>query len=286
MIDVGAELRERGYAVLRGLVPAAACAAARAAFATEVRAFDGPLMRQASARAEPHRRGAGGLVVNGLLGIHELDPQRFAAFTAAATRLIGDPALVALLAGLLGGPPVVVETMYFESSRGNGLHADAHYHDAVPPAVLLGAWIALEDIAEDAGRFFVYPRSHLLGTDALAGADAYRAYAEQVIATSRAQAGADPVRTAVERASVRRWIRRIVDDAGLTPHAPPLAAGDVVLWTSRTLHGSHPPRRDDHSRHSITAHYLTAAARYVERGEPRPLRLRPIGALAYHVREA
>jgi phytanoyl-CoA hydroxylase len=281
---IAADLRGHGYAIVRGLMPRAACDAVRAAFAAEVREHAGPLLRQDSGRAEPHRFGPGGHVTNALLGIQDLDAARFGGFVAAGLAVAGHPALVALVRGILEQPPALVETMYFESSNGNGVHADAPYMDAAPPGRMIGAWIALEDIAAEAGRFFVYPRSHLLGTGALAGAEAYHAYEAVVIATSRAARGRDPVRIAAERVDARRRIARVIAAAGLSPIAPALAMGDVLVWDARTLHGSAAPARDDRTRHSITAHYLGAGDTYLVHGAPRPLRLRAMAELAIHLR--
>ena len=48
----------------------------------------------------------------------------------------------------------------------------------------------------------------------------------------------------------------LMRDSGLTVVAPYLAAGDVLLWNSLTVHGSLPASRPGLSRASLTAHCL------------------------------
>lgn len=280
--SVAAEIRDRGYVVLHGFMPAELCDEARAAFGAEIRDYPGGLLRQGSARSEPHKRNSANLITNPILGFHHVEAQRFERFVAAGLAIVSYPSLVALLRQLVGRTPALIETMYFESSMGNGVHADAHYMDALQPGLMVGAWIALEDIAPEAGRFFVYPRSQLLGTPALGGAASYRDYEASVTATNRAGT-LDPVRRGADRARSRRRIRQLIAELGLEAVSPALARGDVVLWHARTLHGSHPPSRDDRSRHSITAHYVPAdAGSYLVHGIASPLDLVQVGEIAVH----
>src|SRR5215212_10361604 len=176
---------ESGVAVLERLLPAPRCEAAVRAFADEVRPYAGPLLRQASTREEPHRLSRAGFVTNALLGFHD-HADRFPAFCEAALGLVTHPDLRACLAELLGDTPKLVESMAFESGLGTGVHADAHYMDSTDRGAMVGAWIALEDIDERAGRFYVWPRSHLLGTDAFAAVkDAWAEYVALSVETSR-----------------------------------------------------------------------------------------------------
>ena len=54
------------------------------------------------------------------------------------------------------------QNMLFDKSTGTIDHADTWYLDTKPRGKMIAAWIALEDIEETAGRFFVYPKSHKL----------------------------------------------------------------------------------------------------------------------------
>ena len=124
------------------------------------------------------------------------------------------------------------QNMLFDKSTGTIEHADTWYLDTDPVGYMVAAWIALEDIEEDAGRFFVIPKSHLLDIpycDSTKGIEGHKKYA--------------------------RFIKDYCDSRGLTRHAPPLKKGDILFWGSRTIHGSHSQTNGCHSRKSVTAHY-------------------------------
>ena len=57
---------------------------------------------------------------------------------------------------------VIWQNMLFDKSTGTVDHADTWYLDTMPKGLMVAAWIALEDIHEDAGRFFVIPKSNKL----------------------------------------------------------------------------------------------------------------------------
>ncbi|HEY4376983.1 MAG TPA: hypothetical protein VGM93_07480, partial [Acidimicrobiales bacterium] len=47
-------------------------------------------------------------------------------------------------------------------------------------------------------------------------------------------------------------------------HSPALAAGDVLLWSARTVHGSLPTSQPDRSRRSFTAHFIPDSTRFLQ----------------------
>src|SRR5210317_1972716 len=51
-------------------------------------------------------------------------------------------------------------SMFFDQNVGTPAHQDCYYLDSLPIGNLTGAWIALEDIDEKAGQFYVIPKSH------------------------------------------------------------------------------------------------------------------------------
>src|ERR1700677_528398 len=70
-------LASQGYVVVRKLIDPAVCAAIREAFELEVKSYGGFLYRQTTARAERNRFNALGHVMNPLLNLQDLDPERF-----------------------------------------------------------------------------------------------------------------------------------------------------------------------------------------------------------------
>ena len=107
----------------------------------------------------------------------------------AATALAGDPALLAMLAGLLGEAPVITAGLLLDKGPGAanweiGWHQDtSSYCEAIPPGQvgeirgglatfrprddtmgrLVTARVAVDDDTTEAGGLFVQPGSHRLG---------------------------------------------------------------------------------------------------------------------------
>jgi phytanoyl-CoA hydroxylase len=120
--------------------------------------------------------------------------------------------------------------MLFDANTETPPHQDWWYLDSVPNGNLIAAWIALEDIDEHAGRFFVIPESHRV----------------RLHDTEKTMPHSDWL--------VR--VRRYFDDHRAQVAAPALKKGDVLFWNSRTIHGSLPTVDRNYSRKSLTAHFL------------------------------
>ena len=106
---------------------------------------------------------------------------------------------------------------------------------------MVAAWVALEDIAAEAGRFFVCPGSQRRELARNAGEHQGAFHHERYLALVR------------ERLQSGEWELR----------APALRAGDVLLWGSRTVHGSLPTLEPARSRLSVTAHYIPASTGFL-----------------------
>ena len=74
---------------------------------------------------------------------------------------------------------------------------------------MVGAWIALEDIAPGAGRFFIYPRSHLID-----------------LALNRGS-----LSIASNHAGYKKMVLDVIREHGLECRAPALQKGDVKYET-------------------------------------------------------
>ena len=126
---------------------------------------------------------------------------------------------------------VIWQNMLFDKSTGTVDHADTWYLDTMPKGLMVAAWIALEDIHEDAGRFFVIPKSNKFELE---------------------QNSAENLPDHYEYA---KFIDNYVNTKGLTRYAPPLKKGDVLFWHPNTIHGSFNQVSSSKSRKSITCHY-------------------------------
>jgi phytanoyl-CoA hydroxylase len=239
---VRAYYEREGYVVLRDVVDHASCERMRAAFDGEVKPFGGFIYRQASANPERHVRTEFGYMLNSILNIHAVDPRFFTTFRQRGADLITSAPLQAVVRALLGEPGKIVQSMYFEGNPATWAHQDTYYLDSEKIGRMAAVWIALEDIEPGAGRFFIYPRSHLvdlgLNRGSLSIASNHAGYKKLVIDTILAN--------------------------GLECRAPALRKGDVLFWNAKTIHGSMDTAQPERSRSSVTAHYIPASTRFLQ----------------------
>jgi len=247
---------EFGYIIVRKLVQLSLCDELVAAFRKEVKPFTGPLLRQASARLGTHLFTADGFMANALLSVQDLVEPCFVQFRTRAIDVMAGQHTQKILRKLLIDTPLLVESMYFESTLiGVPLHADGDYMDSDVPGTMLGAWFALEDIAPLAGRFVLVPRSHRLERAGGRAAAAYREFRTRHARTS-ATSGSDMRTNVKRRLEEAALLHRAISENGLSVIAPMLEKGDAVFWSAGTIHGSLPPESRDQSRNSLTAHYI------------------------------
>ncbi|HXV25712.1 MAG TPA: phytanoyl-CoA dioxygenase family protein [Alphaproteobacteria bacterium] len=226
-----------GYVVLRGAIGEELCDAARTAFAEEVRPYEGFLYRQATADPERHVWTSGNYMLNSLLNIQDLPSRSFPRFRAIGLEILTHPGLIAALEAILGERPKIVQTMYFEGNPKTWAHQDTYYLDSTDLGRMVAAWVAVEDIHPGAGRFFVYPGSHRIEMPRNAG----------------------ELSIAFRHGHYKDLVLSVIRENGLECRAPALNKGDVLLWGSRTIHGSLETREPQRSRASFTAHYIPAS---------------------------
>lgn len=235
-------LHEEGYVVVRGLVDPDACAAVRQSFADEVKRYTGFLYRQATARAERNELNALGHVMNPLLNLQDLDPHRFAHLRRQTLDTFTSPGIAAGLRSVFGEDPKLVQTMYFEGNSETWAHQDTYYLDSERLGTMVAAWIALEDIHPGAGRFYIYPRSHRIDI--------------------RKNGGDFDI--AFHHDRYKALIVDLIHRHGLEVRAPALAAGDVLFWQAKTIHGSLATQGTTRTRQSLTAHYIPKSHRFLQ----------------------
>jgi phytanoyl-CoA hydroxylase len=173
-------------------------------------------------------------VVNGLLNCHipgQCPP--LDGFAQTVLAVITHTRLQAAIRRLTGRPGAAcVQTMVFDYSPATMAHQDCVYLDTVPSGAMIAAWIALEDIPEAAGRFYVMP---------LAETPPLPAFTEHDVFGSETYMPA---------------IQAVIDRFGDRLIAPALDKGDVLFWSSRVIHGAFAASDPRCSRKSITAHYV------------------------------
>ena len=253
--------RENGYVVMRNLVPAAVCDAARAAYEREVKPYPGYLYRQASANPERHVMTSSGHVLNSLLNIQDFDAGAFPQFRAAGLDAITCEPMREAVRGMLGEPGRLVQSMYFEGNPVTWAHQDTYYLDGDPIGSMAAAWIALEDIHPGAGRFYVYPGSHRV---------------------DMVKNGGD-FDIAFHHDRYKALVIDVVRKFGLQCRAPALNKGDVFFWSAKTIHGSLETREPAQSRSSITAHFIPASGRFMQyQTRARSMALQEVNGVQVH----
>lgn len=188
-----------------------------------------PFFRQNTNRYEANEINEFGYVKQAFLDIH--DYENFNKFSAIAKKIFCGVEIHQALNEITGSKACnLMQTMLFDANTETTPHQDWWYLDSVPNGHLLGAWIALEDIDEKAGRFFVMPKTHTVD-----------------------------LHSDTPDLPHDRWLERMRHYVSENPqqiYAPALKAGDVLFWNSRTIHGALPTIEPTYSRKSLTGHYL------------------------------
>jgi phytanoyl-CoA hydroxylase len=233
---------ENGYVIVSGAVDRVACEQLRSLWASEVKPSDAFIYRQATAKAERHEFNAQGWVMNPILNLQSVDPKRYPEFRSFATeRILTAPNLVRTFRALLSEQPKIVQSMYFEGNSATWEHQDSYYLDSEQVGSMAAAWIAMEDIAATAGRFFVCPKSHRIDLG------------RQTFKTNIADHHEDYIQSVVQR----------VRELELPIRAPCLSQGDVLFWNAWTIHGSLDSQDAKHSRASVTCHAIADSHRFL-----------------------
>jgi phytanoyl-CoA hydroxylase len=233
----------------------------RGVFDDEVKPFGGYIYRQASANPERHVLTEHGYMLNSILNVHAVDPRHFPTFRRCGTDLITVAAMQEAVRAILGEPGKIVQSMYFEGNPATWAHQDTYYLDSEKLGLMVGAWIALEDIAPGAGRFFIYPRSHLVDLGLNRGS----------------------LSIASNHVGYKQLVLDAIREHGLECRAPALNKGDVLFWSSKTIHGSMSTTQPERSRSSVTAHYIPVSTRFMQyQTRIKPLNISTINGMQVH----
>ena len=128
----------------------------------------------------------------------------------------------------------ILMSMLFGRKSGTPGHQDAYYLSSKPVGNITAAWIALEEINENSGQFWVLKRDNNnladLNADEIKNANLYEDFSRKFV-ENQLKNGAKLI-------------------------APNLNPGDILFWNELTFHGSFKEKNKNSSRLSFTAHYL------------------------------
>ncbi len=230
-------MRERyeaeGFSIRPGVIPMELIDRLIDALHTDIFPSTDKFYRQNSARYEVNRFTEHGYLANALLDIH--DYRRHRRFSECALELFFCEPLLREIDDLTGHPRMqLMQTMLMDANPTTPAHQDWWYPDTVPNGNMIAAWVALEDLDDRAGLFYVMRDSQSVN-----------------------------LHHDLETLTHREWLARMA--AWEAEHedrivAPALEKGDVLFWNAATIHGSLPTRDGRFSRKSATAHYIPEGA--------------------------
>ena len=231
--DMPIQYGRQGYVIARGLIPEAALERVLRTYDRDIVPSNAQFYRQNTNRYERNAITAHGYVAQSFLDIHAY--ASFPGVREAAFEIFFHPNLLSFISGLTGTRSHrLVQSMLFDLNTATPPHQDWWYVDSVPHGNLVAGWVALEDIHEEAGRFYVMAGSHRC------------TFHESGLPHSEWLAR----------------IRRYVDEHPELLHAPGLKKGDVLFWNSRTIHGSLLTIDERFSRKSLTCHYVPGTMQF------------------------
>jgi phytanoyl-CoA hydroxylase len=216
-----------GWVVMPGLIPTEKVDSLLQAYKEQIVPSKAKFFRQNTSTYETNRFTSCGHVIQSFLDIHNY--KTFPGFRKSALEIYFSNEMLDALSEVSGfNSHNLMQSMLFDANATTWPHQDWWYLDSVPNGNLLGAWIAIEDIEEDAGRFYVLSQT------------------QKIMLHERGMPHS-------------RWVARIkeyMDTHADQVVAPALKKGDVLFWNSGTIHGSFPTKNLKFSRKSLTAHYM------------------------------
>jgi len=232
---------EHGYVILKNLIKPRICDELKDIWNNEIKPSKSYIYRQASAKPEKHIFNSNNWVMNPILNLQSLDPKEFNKLRQKSLDLFSNKDLCKIFKILLKDKPKIVQSMYFEGNSETWEHQDTYYLDSNVLGTMAGAWIALEKIHADAGRFFICPKSHnfeKLHTKSNNIVENHVGYVNEII--------------------------DLIKEENIKVKAPFMDVGDVLFWNSKTIHGSLASQSKKHSRSSITCHAIAKSHELIQ----------------------
>lgn len=222
--------QENGYIVFRNLISSDLIDRLLDLYNKTIVPSRHPFFRQSTNQYEVNRINEFGHVEQSFLDIH--DYKNCPEFSNIAKEIYCSDSIQDALHQITGSRKFnLMQTMLFDANTETQPHQDWWYLDTVPNGHLIAAWIALEDIDERAGKFYVMPKS-------IKNPDFH---------------------SDTPNLSHSEWLKRIkiyFEENQDDVKAPDLKKGDVLFWNSKVIHGALPTQNHNYSRKSLTAHYI------------------------------
>lgn len=238
---------EHGFAVLRDVIPKAQCQAVLDRLERDIKPYNG-LLPRIGGKEEVNKFNENGFLMNTLSNVQEsrIVPKKLNGYLTAALDVLTHRNLAAFRDSILKTAATLITWNQFEGNPVTIPHHDSFFWaQDLKIGEVIGTWVALEDIHPGAGRLYVYPGTHRPD---------FRDFA-------KAAGHPDGVLNVAEP-SYRNLVVEYLKSAPMECKAPCLKAGDVLVWDSRTIHGSLVTSEPQYSRSSFTAHFGSITGRF------------------------
>ncbi len=164
--------------------------------------------------------------------------------SAAADAVRRHPELKRIASMILGFPTDASYSINFHNGSRQDLHQDTCVFHLGVPNLIVGAWIACEDIVEGAGPLVYYPGSHR--------ASMFSEFDDYPNTN---------LRTAPDAATASRYTASIVADAeNYEEHKFLARKGDVLFWHGMLTHGGAAITEEGLTRKSLVLHFVPRGA--------------------------
>lgn len=231
---------ENGYVVFRNLVTIEVIDRVLKLYQSDIIPSKHPFFRMKSNAYEVNEVNEFGYVKQPFLDVH--DYKKYPEFSKSTMNILCSDEIQDALRQITGSNSFnLMQAMLFDANAGTYPHQEWWYLDTIPNGHLIIAWIALEDIDEKAGRFYVLPKSDNLD-----------------------------FHSDTPNISHSEWLERIKKYVEYNQNeitAPDMKKGDVIFLNSRVVHGSLPTVNVSFSRKSLTAHYIPSEYKFGNLGK-------------------
>ena len=233
---------EFGYVIIKNIVSESQCNLIRDLWNNTIKKYHGKIYRQTTGKAEKNIFNEHKWVMNPVLNLQSINPYKFSQLRDYVEKnIFNNFKLCSFLKKNFNNKPKIIQSMYFEGNSATHEHQDSYYLDSEKIGNLTAAWIALEEIKADAGRFFVCVNSHKIDMKKLK-------FYNNILSNHKEY--------------VNEFIS-ICKKNNLEFKDQYLDQGDDLFWNSKNLNGSLNYQSQTDSRSSITLHAIPFEENYL-----------------------
>lgn len=146
--------------------------------------------------------------------------------------------ILEILEMLYGREPIPFQTLNFKKGTQQRAHSDTIHFSSIPAKFMCGVWVALEDITEENGPVFYYPKSQNLPE------------------YNFSHFNNKPQDTSYENyGEYEDFVEKVIATTGIEKKPFYAKKGDALIWSSNIIHGGSTLLKEDSTRYSQVTHY-------------------------------